>query len=184
MNINQPQLSPFVPTQFTFTRSQDQISAPRRAFIEWAKQIDPTHYFTFNFYDFYSMYRAQGKMDLFNYEMHQRSFRKHPSQVPDSRAIIMLAYPEYTKRGDIHYHAVVRVNPDIEANLLKIAAKRWKQIVPRGNLHIQRMIDTEADLERATVYMTKESSFEEWYIPKDYRGMAFADKSYRTQPLN
>lgn len=84
-----------------------------------------------------------------------------------------IGYPEYTARGHIHYHCVARVAPLREDWFEKIAAKRWKKIVKSGELHVQPIRETEADLEDATVYMTKSSSFAEWYIPSDYQGSAF-----------
>jgi hypothetical protein len=174
---NQPQLSQFAPTQFTFTRPKNNVSRLRRALAEWGKGIEPTHYLTFSFYDNYSMHRGQKMMDMWNYQMHQRLYRNHPSKVPDDKAIVTLGYPEYTLQGHLHYHCVTRVNPAREVWFLEIAAKRWKKIVPKGELHIQEMGQTEADLEDVTIYSTKANSFEEWYIPKDYHGMAFADRS-------
>ena len=120
-------------------------------------------------------------MDLWTYQMHQRLFRNHPEKIPDDRAILMLGYPEYTEQDHIHYHCVARVVPDRQGWFMQTATNRWKKIVPRGELHIQEMGGTDDDLERATVYMTKESSFTEWYIPKDYHGMAFAERLQESQ---
>lgn len=173
MNISQPQLDRSVLTQSTFTRPKDNISELRRAYINLPKMIEPTHYLTFNFYNNYSMDRAQEMMDLWNYHMHLRLFRTHPSKTPDDKALVMVGYPEYTGRGHIHYHNVARVSLDREGWFLKIAAQRWKKIVPTGELHIQPIRETEADLEDATVYMTKSDSAVEWYIPRDYKGSAF-----------
>jgi hypothetical protein len=178
LNITQPQLDRYVLTQSSFTRPKDNVSDLRRAYIDLAKMIKPTHYLTFNFYRDCSMERAQKMMDLWNYQIHQRLFRSHPSKTPDDKALVMLGYPEYTGRGHIHYHCVARVNPERETWFDKIAAKRWKKIVPTGELHIQPMRETETDLEDATAYMTKSSTFAEWYIPKDYRGSAFDATAY------
>lgn len=174
MNIHQPQFDRFALSQPTFTRSKDNISDLRREFIEMAKGINPTHFLTFNFYSHYSMEQARKKMDEWGRQVHHRLFKTHPSQTADDKALVVVGYPEYTARDHLHYHCVARVNPDRENWFLRIAPERWKKIVRSGNLHTKPIGNTEADLERTTVYMTKSSAFPEWYIPTDYRGSAFA----------
>ncbi|RUR70992.1 hypothetical protein EJP67_28455 [Variovorax guangxiensis] len=174
MNLHQTQLDRFAMSQSTFTRAKDNISDLRRAFIEMAKGINPTHFLTFNFYNYYSMEQAQKRMDEWNRQVHRRLFKTHPSVTPDEKALVMVGYPEYTKRDHLHYHCVARVNPSREDWFLRIAPERWNKIVRTGDLHIEPIRNTEVDLEAATVYMTKSSSFTEWYISSDYRGTAFA----------
>lgn len=175
MHANQIQLDRYALSQFTFERSKDNISPLRQAFIEWAQGIKPTHFLTFNFHDDYSMIGAQSKMNEWNRQLHRRLFRAHPNQISDEKAIVMLGYPEYTQaRRHIHYHVVARVNENYTRRFLENAEKRWKKIVKTGELHILDMRPTEADLEKTTIYMTKSSSFTEWYIPADYKGTALA----------
>ena len=180
-----PQLDRFTSNyQFTFLRGKDNVSELRRAFVDTAKQINPTHYLTFNFYADYSMDRAQKIMDKWYVHMHNKLFRTHPSELPAGKTIPMFGFPEYTARGHIHYHTVARINAGRLDGFLKVAASKWKAIVRTGELHIQDVYGGDVGLEDMTVYSTKSNSHCEWYIPEHYKGEVFDPTTPARQRLH
>gem|GEM_PF-4414111 len=83
-------------------------------------------------------------------------FRRNAARPgPGHRALYFLAFKEFTKSGDPHWHLLVDCNGRGATQLERLADKKWKSIVKSGTSDVQAIGATHADVQRVAEYVTK-----------------------------
>ena len=138
------------------------VVAPlRRGLIEFARQINPTHDLTLNFHEYYRPEVAVARLTTWYRHILQRLFGRNCYQLPSNQLIEFVAFPEFSLAGYPHFHCPIRIPTSHLSYFQRIAANRWKAIVPTSTLYLQPIGQTEQDYADCFDYVTKCSSAKE-----------------------
>jgi hypothetical protein len=133
----------------------------RHGLIEFARQINPTHDLTLNFHKYYRPEIAVALLTKWYRHILQRLFGRQCYQLPREQLIEFVAFPEFSLAGYPHYHCPIRIPASHLSYFQRIAADRWKAIVPTSSLYLQPIGQTERDQAALFDYVTKSSSAKE-----------------------
>lgn len=130
--------------------------AMRQSIIEFASRDTYSHWVTLNFHDNYSLATAQKRLQLWARNVVSRLFKNSQWCCSKVRKNFrFLAFPEFTKSGDIHYHILIFVSANRRLWFERVVAAMWKNIVPTGSADVQTIKQTSEDLYRVINYATK-----------------------------
>lgn len=151
--------------------------AMRQGLIEFASSYTYSHWVTLNFHDKYSLATAQRRLQLWARNVVCRLFRNSQWCCSEVRKNFrFLAFPEFTKSGDIHYHILIFVRADRTLWFEQIAAAMWRNIVSTGSADVQSIKQTPSDVSRVFNYATKGADRPFSYNNFVETGMCFNDK--------
>ena len=133
----------------------------RKALIEFACQIHPTHDLTLNFHDDYRPDTAVSRLASWYRQLLQRLFGRRCYQLPKEQIFEFVAFPELSFAGHPHFHCVARIPGSHLSYFHRIALDRWKAHVPTGSLHLQPIEQGDESCARLFSYVTKSSTSRE-----------------------
>jgi hypothetical protein len=117
-----------------------------------------THFVTLNFHTLHPWDTAKRILQRWHMNVTARLFRSRSARESElSDLLFFAAFPETTKKGEPHYHALVRVAEGWQAYFERVAPVLWKNCVRSGTCHPLRIGPTEMDLATVVSYVTKES---------------------------
>ena len=142
----------------SYTYPKNVVTPTRLALIEFARQVNPTHDLTLNFHDFYRPEVAEDCLTKWYRQVLQRLFGRRCFQLPRDQLIEFVAFPEFSTAGHPHFHCAARIPASHLSYFERIAADRWKAIVPTSSLYLQPIRQTEQEHADYFDYITKSSS--------------------------
>ena len=123
--------------------------------IELGINLNPTHWVTLNLHRDSSLENALRHLKRWRVEILRRLFGQRFFKLSESELIEFVGCPEHSLAGHPHFHFVCRVPAAVASKFKRIAADRWKAIVPSGSSDIQ-LIDEQPDsVRRLMSYATK-----------------------------
>lgn len=141
------------------------VTAMRLVQVEWIKSIQPNYFVTFNFHENYSAVQATTVLNKWYCFMHQHMYKQRAAEVADNFQLAMIALPEHTQSGHIHFHSAIRVHPNFMQKFERLASKIFKARVPTASIDVQQIKPTVADLHNVAWYMTKDKFSVEPFLP-------------------
>lgn len=122
----------------------------------WLNSKEHSHFVTLNFHEPASNARAKRVLRLWEMNVLDRLFKATEFDgLPVSALLRFEAFPEFTARGDPHYHAMVFVHAKRRDQFESYAGRAWKHVVPSGTYNIRRIGPTTADHAKVIGYATK-----------------------------
>jgi hypothetical protein len=118
--------------------------------------VSPTHWVTLNLHRSCPLDVAEKKLDRWRIEVQRRLFGQKFFLKPDYELISYVGFPEFTAAGHPHFHLCLRSPLAVTRKFCRIAAVRWKRIVPTGTSYIQLVDDDEHSPLRMSIYATKD----------------------------
>ena len=127
----------------------------RNALLAQARIKHYTHWATLNTHRDCSMDTAVRYLTRWRVEVLRRLHGQKFHQLPADQLIHYFGCPEFSMAGHPHFHLACGVPEQLTAKFERIAAERWKAIVPSGTYHCRLIGPTEHDQENVLTYATK-----------------------------
>lgn len=143
---------------------RDQIGRDRRAYMDWIASIKANRFVTLCFNRMHSPEQAEPVLEEWFRRLHHKLYRR-PPELSGSKYLEMHGTVEFDAAGPIHYHIAVRVPPEYLERFDVMAERVWKWVNRGGRFHVRPAEDTPEDIEEYTSYMTKYSTYREWWRP-------------------
>lgn len=127
----------------------------REELIALGLALRPTHLVTLNLHRPASLDVAARNLKRWRVELLRRLFGQTFYRKPADQLFQYLGFAEHSLAGDPHFHLVCRVPSAVTSKFDRIAAMRWKAIVPTGTSDI-RLIDDDVNSPlHILIYVTK-----------------------------
>lgn len=147
------------PTDIGLTPTESHARSMQGALRQVLLEQSHSHWATLNFHDTYDQAAAERKLRYWTCDVLSKLFSQPLFHgTPTDEVFRFTALPEFTKRGDPHFHLLLWLDPRRVAYFERIAAPIWKKHVPTGSSNIQRLAQTDADYLKVIEYATKKSA--------------------------
>lgn len=123
--------------------------------IALAISIKPTHWVTLNLHRDSTLENAARYLKRWRVEILRRLCGRRFYELPESELIEFVGCPERSLAGHPHFHLVCRVPAVLSDKFERLAAERWKAIVPSGTSHIELIDERPGSAHRIMSYATK-----------------------------
>ena len=145
------------------TPTESHALSMQRALRQVLLEQSHSHWVTLNFHGTYDQAAAERKLRYWTCDVLSRLFSQPLfNGMPTDDVFRFTALPEFSKRGDPHFHLLLWLDPRRVAYFERIAAATWKKHVPTGSSNIQQLVQTDADYLKVIEYATKKSVLT-WY---------------------
>lgn len=138
------------------TPAESHALSMQRALRHMLLQQTHSHWVTLNFHGSYKNDVTEKKLRLWSLNVLSRLFAHSQfADMPTADMFRFTAMPEFTIRGDPHFHLLLWVDPRSAAYFERVAAKLWKHIIPTGSADVQPLKQTQGDYLTVINYATK-----------------------------